>query len=674
MKKKLFTLIGILLLSTSALVGCQEDNTPADASYYDATEFSRCGMIYDFSKESKDLHAGDKIEFTVEPFEDYSIAGVFYQYGETKKMAKSLLEQNRFQITLGPGKNGIMAYYNVDPNKNFVDSFKLPVSPEDYSVLMKMGNIAKKDKSDYWKNHDHLQYADLNTEDVNGQYAKSKVLGGIEEMMTETNDPKDFFINFVDGDTTHFNSRNYGYSVKARYLGINTPESTSVIEEWGKAASNYNKSIYAKAKHIIVHGQIDDIKGYDENTGKPYYSFKTSVDGNKRTLCYIWYSEDASEFPDINTFKCVNLEMLYEGYTLAKDNVETMGEYFFDAFQKAYKSAQVNKRKMFSGQLDPDYYFDNNLEPVTISIADIYHTSSKGKTDSRYCDNYTFYKVEGYVSRKIGDAFYIQNQPSYNPGDEAFGLYVFTYTHISKLDVGNHVEVIGVLSEYGGTYQLQGISYSESAPNPYTDTKILENGKKYEMVPIKLTMAEFYEKQYDHVLVEITDVLYCHDATGTFQGVKQSYSEGGSHAINKYNEAYPFFNTTNKIVTYANLDSSDTEISYSAGNTGKYLRFVVDQDILVKCYDEVENITAYSPVFFYGGSYLYNFYGAEWTDPNYHPEDTQRHAQTVTESYSRKKFSKFIAISQNYVSTSEKTTQYTAVICAPKDVLLNIVM
>ena len=45
---------------------------------------------------------------------------------------------------------------------------------------------------------------------------------------------------FVDGDTTHFNvpgSISAGGLLKARYLAVNTPESTGKIEEYGKKAS-----------------------------------------------------------------------------------------------------------------------------------------------------------------------------------------------------------------------------------------------------------------------------------------------------------------------------------------------------------------------------------------------------------------------------------------------------
>ena len=49
--------------------------------------------------------------------------------------------------------------------------------------------------------------------------------------------------SYVDGDTTHFyvpEDVMAGGVLKARYLAINTPESTGKIEEWGKKASNFH--------------------------------------------------------------------------------------------------------------------------------------------------------------------------------------------------------------------------------------------------------------------------------------------------------------------------------------------------------------------------------------------------------------------------------------------------
>ena len=67
---------------------------------------------------------------------------------------------------------------------------------------------------------------------------------------------------FIDGDTTHFyinQSGNYNNIsktpgidgvLKARYLGVNTPESTGKIEEWGKKASKFTQEKLATATSI----------------------------------------------------------------------------------------------------------------------------------------------------------------------------------------------------------------------------------------------------------------------------------------------------------------------------------------------------------------------------------------------------------------------------------------
>ena len=60
---------------------------------------------------------------------------------------------------------------------------------------------------------------------------------GVEKMLTESDYPTDcqskVFTNYVDGDTTSFTTYNGFYNVKVRYLAVDTPESTSEIEEWG---------------------------------------------------------------------------------------------------------------------------------------------------------------------------------------------------------------------------------------------------------------------------------------------------------------------------------------------------------------------------------------------------------------------------------------------------------
>lgn len=60
----------------------------------------------------------------------------------------------------------------------------------------------------------------------------------------------------VDGDTAWFIINNE--KVKVRFLGIDTPESTNIIEEYGEDASNYTCGLLEDAKDIYIE--------YDDNS------------------------------------------------------------------------------------------------------------------------------------------------------------------------------------------------------------------------------------------------------------------------------------------------------------------------------------------------------------------------------------------------------------------------
>ena len=60
--------------------------------------------------------------------------------------------------------------------------------------------------------------------------------------------------NTVDGDTAHFEGSFGEFGVvKARFLGIDTPESTGKVEPWGVKASNFTKNIL---NCTLYHGRI----------------------------------------------------------------------------------------------------------------------------------------------------------------------------------------------------------------------------------------------------------------------------------------------------------------------------------------------------------------------------------------------------------------------------------
>ena len=89
------------------------------------------------------------------------------------------------------------------------------------------------------------------TSEIHDYAAEVKLVEG----STATAKQKVTVKTYIDGDTTHFNvpeSVSPTGVLKARYLAINTPESTGKIEEYGKTASNFTKEKLMSASSIIV--------------------------------------------------------------------------------------------------------------------------------------------------------------------------------------------------------------------------------------------------------------------------------------------------------------------------------------------------------------------------------------------------------------------------------------
>lgn len=630
-KKGLILFTALLACLSTTTVSCGENNNGEDtgsAKYVNTISGSIYGTIDDFNIEnSTTLSAGQELQFRVTANDDYKISTVTYSYVKNEngknvtKTENATPVENKdgyYSFILKSGKNNISATFDLI-DQDFVSAFKLNISDELFNQVMQDPPSSQSQK-------------------VNGLDFRRD---GIEQAMTSFTDSSNYFINYVDGDTTHVNSRNYGYSVKIRYLGIDTPESTSELEEWGKSASNYNKQQLSTAKHIILESKGTSIDGEKH---------ASTVDGNQRSLAYVWYTDVAS--PTKADFKCLNLEMVYQGFSFGIGSVEDMGDYFYRAFDKANKSAQLNKRHIYSSETDPNYYYG---KPVSLNLKDLYATTSTG-TDSPLADNKTLYRIKGYVSRKLDTAFYIQDKASYNQTGtelpEAYGMYIFTYAQTS-IKAGDEVEVIGVISSYSGSYQMMGISFHTLNPDEDRDTRIISSG--HTITPVKVTASTFNSDSFsksklNNVLVEFVDDLYCYNKTSTYQGVTSDSSEGGVQEINKYNEQYPFYNTSNKITSFAKYSST----------SGEDVRFVAAEEILFDYGGQL----AKSYKFFTGGTLVYNPNGAEYANTN---DDNIYKDETVTTTYKAKQMH-VIGISSLYTSTSGKTTSYQVTLVSKGDV------
>ena len=257
--------------------------------------------------------------------------------------------------------------------------------------------------------------------------------------------------SYIDGDTTHFNAPSdiaENGVLKARYMGVNTPESTGKIEEWGKKASNFTKEKLMNAKSIIV--ESNDDKWNVDSTGG-------------RHLVYVWYKP-----ADSDDYRCLNLELIQNGLSIA---CGTTADRYGEAASAAFQQAKNQKLHVFSGENDPDFFY-----------GDAYELDIKGlRTNIALYDNLKV-AFEGVVTRNNNNSVYVESYDAET--DMYYGMSVYygyeTGELLNILKVGNLVRVVGTVTYYetGGTWQVSGLSYREFKPEDPGNTIKISDGHK----------------------------------------------------------------------------------------------------------------------------------------------------------------------------------------------------
>lgn len=244
---------------------------------------------------------------------------------------------------------------------------------------------------------------------------------------------------FVDGDTTHFNVPESVLEtgvIKARYLAVNTPESTGKIEEYGKTASNFTKEKLSNATSIII--ESDDDKLNADSTGGRY-------------LLWVWYKDSTSE-----DYRNLNIEILQNGLAVASNSASNR---YGQTCVAAIEQAKVLKLNIYSGQRDPNYYY-GTTKAVTLRELRTNIEKYNGVTVA----------FEGVVVKDSSQTVYVEE---YDPElDMYFGMTVYygfnAHADVLKiLTVGNRVAIVGSVQFYetGGTYQVSGLKYRAMRPN-----------------------------------------------------------------------------------------------------------------------------------------------------------------------------------------------------------------
>ena len=255
---------------------------------------------------------------------------------------------------------------------------------------------------------------------------------------------------YIDGDTVHFNVSTDVMSsglLKARFLAIDTPESTGKIEEYGKAASNYTKETLKKAESIILESDTDTWNA--DSTGGRY-------------LVWVWYKT-----ADMTQYRNLNIEILQKGLAIASN---AGGNIYGSYAMSAISQAKAHKLNVHSGQKDPDFYYGPAVE---LDLKEL-------RTNIESYSNMTV-AFNGIVTMNNNNGVFVEAYDSET--DVYYGIYVYygfalNGDGMAILKVGNEVRIVGKVQYYenGGSWQVAGLKYRSAKPNDPENIQKLSEG------------------------------------------------------------------------------------------------------------------------------------------------------------------------------------------------------
>ena len=256
---------------------------------------------------------------------------------------------------------------------------------------------------------------------------------------------------YVDGDTVHFyvDERVVADGIlKARFLAVNTPESTGKVEEFGKTAANFTKEKLSAATSIIIESESE------------IWEKDTTGD---RHLVWVWYKTDADA-----DYRNLNVELLQNA--LARPNSSANNQYG-STCMAAIDQSKREKLNLYSGAPDPNFFYGDAIE---LTLKEL-------RTN---IESYNGMKVafSGIISTNSGtQGVYIEDYDEET--NLYYGIYVY-YGHglsgsgLDILSVGNESRIVGTVQYYeaGGTWQVSGVNHRMMQPDDPDNLRKLSTG------------------------------------------------------------------------------------------------------------------------------------------------------------------------------------------------------
>lgn len=374
---------------------------------------------------------------------------------------------------------------------------------------------------------------------------------------------------FIDGDTTHFfvpESVAETGVLKARYLAVNTPETTGKIEEYGKKAAQFTREKLTGAYSILI--ESDNGAWNKDSTGDRY-------------LVWVWYKTDEN-----SEYRNLNIELLENGLAIANSSANNR---YGDKCMAAIEQAKKNKLNIYSGAPDPDFYYGDAIELTLKELR----------------SNLEFYNgkkvaFKGVITINSSNAVYVEE---YDAETEMyFGMSVYYGYGLSGkgleiLKVGNEARIVGTVQFYeaGGTWQVSGLTYRMMKPKDPGNIQLLSEGH----AP-SYTLIDSETFLYGKVTVrgEETDSVFdfAPMAVGISVEMKNLFVESVYTTIDEESSSYGAMT----LLCKAGEDTIQvrTQVLYEDGEriTGeKYLGKTIDVKGIVDYYEGVHQIKVFLP-------------------------------------------------------------------------------